>query len=389
MWGRKIRVLWFALLFSCSICAEEQEVDGYAPYDPQDVEQSRRLAVQDARQQAALQAGVEISTTSTAGHPQNDETTLRSTGVVKNARVLDEQAEGDLFHVHVAATTEPGNLPYRKKVVLTRFAVLHPSQMPDIAAIEDEYPKEIMRRLEASQRFLVNDATQYSVLEGSGPGSLERENREVVHRVAFQNNAQLVIAGTIVDAGSTPSTDVRSSVMGDWIPSLKKDVRRIEVDLYLYDGVNGNLISSQRYTATARGRVEMDRGVPFASRQFFHTDFGTAIEKVMAAQVQDLIKTMGCLPFMARVVRTEGETVFIDAGATSLVRPQDVLSVSRRESISPLLDMDGTTTLGHVEKYAGTVTIVQVQPLFSVAHLDRKGTRLTTGDYVLFRGSDE
>ncbi len=379
-------VVWVAFLpLLYAFCAEGAVVDGWAPYEPQDVDRSRYLATQDARSRAASEAGIELTATTVAGNPKEDEINLRTTGVVKEIAPVDEKIEGDLFHVRVAAKAAAGSaLPYRKKVAVTRFSVLHPSQVPDIAALPEEYPKELMRRLESSGRYLIRDATQYSVLDGDGPMSLKRENREVVHRVATLTDAQLVIAGVVLDAGTTSS-----SGLGEWIPVLGESARQIEVDVYLYDGINGNLLEVRRHVATAHGLVGVDRELPFSSRRFFETPFGGAVETVIAAQLRDLTRAIECVPFTARVVRTEGDTVYVDAGATSLLKPEDVLSVSRLEPMLPILDMDSASVLGNTEKYAGTVTIVQVQPLFSVAHVDRKEARLSTGDYVHFRGASE
>jgi|GEM_PF-1542468 len=370
------------LAFSYSVCAEELVVDGFSPYEAKAIDQSRYFAIQDARQQAGLQTEMELSTTTDPGNSAEDVVNLRNLGIVRNNTLIDERVEGDLFRVQMAATTGPGvYLPYRKKVVLTRFSVLHPSHIADIAALPEEYPKEIMRRLEGSGRFLVWDATEYSILNGDGPISLtRRENREEVRRVAALSDAQLVIAGIILDAGSTISQGFRT-----WIPGLEDNTRQIEIDLYLYDGINGNLLYTRRHVATAHGQVVVDREIPFASRRFLDTDFGSAVEKALIAQVRDVTEAMECLPFTARVIRTESDRVFINAGATSLLRPGDILSVSKREPMLPLLDLNNTSTLGTVDKYAGTITIVQVQPLFSIAHIDQVGVKLITGDYIHFR----
>ena len=382
-------VAWMAfLLFLCPMgCwAAGTVADGWAPYDPTDVESARRLATQDARQQAAAEAGVEVFSTTTSGNPQDDTTTMHTTGVVSNSTTISEQVEGELYHVRVAANTAPDStLSYRKKIALTRFSVLHPEQVPDISALPEGYPEEILHRLENSHRFLVRDATQYSVLDGDGPLSLKRENRDVVHRVAALTDAQFVIAGVILDAGSTPPKGLQEWVPPGVVPGFGESTRQIEVEVYLYDGINGNLLSVYRHVATAHGQVSLDRAIPFASKRFFGTDFGKTVENVIASQVQDLTKAIECLPFIARIVHTEGDRIFIDAGATSLLRPGDVLSASRLEPMLPILEMDSTATLGNVEKYAGTVTIAQVQPLFSIARIDHKEVRLSTGDYVHFK----
>lgn len=234
--------------------------------------------------------------------------------------------------------------PPKKKIVFTQFDVADILQVNDINNIYDGLPAALSSRMESGTGFL-STASRYSI-----PAGGETTRQQAIVQIAGETGAQFLIAGTVVDAGTDRGT------------------RHIEIELNVYDGFSGTALLSRRYEDQTDGDVRVGDDIPFGSRAFFDTDYGSAISRVIDTAVKGIRVALKNVPFAAHIVRAEGKKVLLDAGSNSLLKPGYQLVAYTNEPNNPVNDLLGAK-LGDVEHPADMITLTDVQPQFSIGQL--------------------
>lgn len=406
-----------ALLFGASVAAQTIEAEGVAAIAADGRDQARQRAVQDALHQASLSASALVQGSSSVNGAGELKENLQVTtnARVANHTVLQEWESNGLLHVLVRAEVQDEAPPcgttsaapaaaavQRKKVTVTRFYVANPIQVEDLADIRNGYPQELLRRLGVRGGVLPVNATS-SLLPGGGEADPDSPgNRDLIRRIAEQTGSQLVISGVIRDAGSGAETlrpyvgwqgsekGRRSEIGLPW-PGVAVGVkpeasqRRLDVEVFVHDGLTGALVARQRQAAVTNGRVVVGRDIPFASAAFFATPFGSVVDQTLNSETAAIGRDLDCLPFAANIVRIDGKKIYIDAGATSKLAVGDKLTVYRKNSFMPVAGLSASA-LGIPETLATTLTLTQVQPLFSVGEpaVEPGKAGIQVGDLVRF-----
>lgn len=396
------------------------EAEGVAAMDAGGREKARQFAIQDAVRQAEISYAARVESGSTAGITGISRESLRVTPTtwVSNYTVLREWTDDSLLHVRIRAQIVPPDTAcgsnkqasgkYKKKIAVTRFKTADSLQVDDITDIWNGYPLEILRRLDADSVAVPTNRSPSLLTSLREPNPDAPANQEIIRQIAAQTGSQFVISGIILNAGvgkesirpywgwpgneSGRRFELRlpwNSIAVGVKPSASE--RRIEVEIFLHDGLTGAAIARHRDAADSSGNVAVSRDKPFASAAFFATDFGQTVNQLLDKEVNAIKQELACLPFMATIVRMDGRKVYIDAGRTSLLSPGDKLMVYHRDPSSPVTTLDAQLPLGIPESPATTVSITQVQPLFSVGQLaaDPLKVSVQVGDLVRSESESE
>lgn len=380
-----LRGALFALLFALqapAVQAAPAEAEGVALVAEGGVERARQLAIRDALEQLGLRSAARVDVAAGASTRGK---TLESSRVQPAAEfdrytVVREWQTGQLLHVRVQVKDEEArprgnvNLGYRKKIVVTPFHVRSSPQLDDVDNIATRLPQELLRRMTGSGKFLGKDSPYVISPGASGPSN----DLAAVRRIAAMYDAQFVIAGEIVDA----SNFGKPAYYG----LIRKDARRIEIAFYVYDGLSGALVARRTAVAEGVGEQRIGRDKPFGSASFAATPFGGAILRALDEGVARIAQDLAPLPFMAKIVQVQGNQVFIDAGSTSSVAPGDQLVIYRLDARQQVYGNDPLVPLGTVEAPVGTLSIVQVQPGFSIGRIEPASAakQVSAGDLVRF-----
>jgi len=183
---------------------------------------------------------------------------------------------------------------------------------------------------------------------------------------------QFVVSGVIRDMGITKHL-------------LGAQVRHLEVDVVVHDGITGAEVARHRLNESVvdGGLFDFPTTAPVMNDKFYASPFGQRVNRVLDKLVGMLVGDLNAQLFTARVIRTEGKQVFFDAGGTANVQVGDVLSAYQLEPRS-VNDLAGQRALGFSEKPTTVLVVTQVQRLFSVGELDSETTRLGPGDVLRF-----
>jgi hypothetical protein len=369
---------------------QRTQAEGVAAIGASGRDEARQAALRDALRQAALSVESQVEGTErlNAANVPLQSLHVRPTQQVTHYSILREWEDQGLYHVTVSAEVGQGKVAAecatrahapKKKVAFIPFGVANSIQVDDINNILDGLPSELSRRLEASGEFLPIYVLRSIPREDNTP------QREAVMRIAKESGAQFLVSGTIVDAGASQGSP---GIFGTLLGRSRK--RHFEIEFTVYDGLTGTRILLRRLDEVAEGDVMVGRDKPFGSRVFFETEFGQAANRLVDDATKEIRAALECLPFSANIVRVEGNKVFLDAGGTSLLRPGDKLIAYSRDFYHPTVGLGNTGALGVQERPVATVTLIQIQPRFSIGDLPEDTSKLgiNVGDTVRFEFVD-
>lgn len=271
----------------------------------------------------------------------------------------------------------PGHV-FRKKILATAFAVNRQAQVADIDNIAQNFPRELMLRLENSRKFLSRnspDLLSYTMQQ-------ETPSVQLIKQVAAEHDSQFVIAGEIRNAG----VQVEKKYFGLW----ENHKRHIDIEFAIYDGLSGALLARHNLQRQTEDQSMVGRDKPFGSAVFFATSYGKALDAMLAEAEQLITQDLAPFPLLAKILKVGNGQVVLDAGATSAIAAGDLASVEAAQNELPTLGLRSHQSrpamYGMAQTNVGKLAIIQVQYLFSVGELSAeiKPAQLHVGDYVRF-----
>jgi len=359
------------------------EVEGTAVITDAGIGKARQTAINDAIRQAAVQAGAHIQSKSEISNSVLvvDNVKVRATGKVRDVKIIDEwkDQEEELYTVRIRADVvedidaqlHKKDMQYRRKIAVLQFDVLDRRQIHDVPNIEVAMAKEFARRLANNQLFLTKDASQYSLVESSEPyRALGLSMREIVVTLANNLGVQFIITGTIMDMGTTKHP-------------LFIRLRHVELEIKVWDGIAGTLVSQRRLNSSAWDNRIFDfpTTIPTMNDKYYASPIGKETNHIMAQLVDEIGNDIKALPFMARVMRATGKSVYLDVGSISDIQVGDVL-MSYKLAEDPEFAVAGGEFLGYPEQPATVIVVKKVQPNFSIGELESESPKLNPGDVV-------
>ncbi|MBS1186392.1 MAG: hypothetical protein H6R04_410 [Burkholderiaceae bacterium] len=361
--------------------AEPVEIEGIAQITDAGIEQARQEAIGKALKRATELGGITLESServSPSGE-RLESSRLRAADAPPEYAIVHERVEGKRVHVRLRfenlnAPNERAAMPsYKKKIVVTSFASQTPAQTDTSYR---DFANELMFRLEKSNHVLAR-FSEYAVPAASS-GETERAIRMAVRRIAARYDSQFVVSGEVLESQS-PGKFL-------WLGKHGHGKRQFEVRVAVYDGLTGTKLMQHRIDRFVDNSGEVGSDKPFGSSDFYATEYGAKVRETIEATAASILKGIENIPFTARVVRTSGNRIYIDAGATSLIAPGDNLVSYRAQSEWEAADVHSHYEPPVAESPFASLTITQVYPLFSIGELraNQKGVKVQPGDLVRF-----
>lgn len=289
-----VLLVWVCCLLAPSLLqAKDLIVEGAAAFSGHGVAEARRLALEDALWQASAQLGAEIQgeTLFGASDVLHEHITLRTRAQIPGYRVLDEWQDQDLYWVRILVDTQTASCGIRSpaRIGAIQFPLRYPAQQqaPGLHGLELGVPNEILHRLSLDPNLLPYRAEVRSLFELKPdlPNLRAATIRDRVQTIAREMEIDYLLAGMIVDVG--------------WenIGRLMHRFRRqAEVEVYLFDGVSGELLLQRRASREAKGSVVFNDSVAFGSQRFYQSDYGETFTWVLDQLSRDLRQRLVCSP---------------------------------------------------------------------------------------------
>ena len=380
----------FVLLIGWASLAEAfvVEVQGQAPIAGS-INHARQQALEDAMRQASLRAEAHVVSTQlmSKGLITQDDIELKSQANIKDVEVLWEGAEQGIYNVTIRADVKPmqmcqqGN-SLRKAVAVTGFGLVSAKQtsLGQLQNIEQDLARVFINTFNDSGQMHALDASHIGLY--SNPKfapSVQNQQRHLTTSMALAQNlgAQYIVSGIVrgLDTLSTAADRVEQDE--SWLSLVgltdEPTERQFVVDVFVHDGFSGALIFSNTYATQGNWNLDRMANVRFASPAFWRSNYGHAVKDLLAGAIDDVSMSLRCQPFMAKIIRTEGKRLHIEALAGAGIRPGDKFSIYRSGTFYNL-DLEPRIELTNTDMKA---TVSQVQPQFIVAELSMSAQQLS------------
>lgn len=380
----------FVLLIGWASLAEAfvVEVQGQAPIAGS-INHARQQALEDAMRQASLRAEAHVVSTQlmSKGLITQDDIELKSQANIKDVEVLWEGAEQGIYNVTIRADVKPmemcqqGN-SLRKAVAVTGFGLVSAKQtsLGQLQNIEQDLARVFINTFNDSGQMHALDASHIGLY--SNPKfapSVQNQQRHLTTSMALAQNlgAQYIVSGIVrgLDTLSTAADRVEQDE--SWLSLVgltdEPTERQFVVDVFVHDGFSGALIFSNTYATQGKWNLDRMANVRFASPAFWRSNYGHAVKDLLAGAIDDVSMSLRCQPFMAKIIRTEGKRLHIEALAGAGIRPGDKFSIYRSGTFYNL-DLEPRIELTNTDMKA---TVSQVQPQFIVAELSMSAQQLS------------
>ncbi|GAB6040491.1 flagella assembly protein FlgT middle domain-containing protein [Endothiovibrio diazotrophicus] len=363
------------------------EIGGEAPVHSWDLEQARRAALKDAVVRASELGPVSGAARLMQVTRGSGELPMEGTGY----RIVSQEVAGDWVYLVVELDVGTGVQceqlsHYRKKVAVTAFPMVRVAQgrRREVSFLEQGVPRELGRRLEEQRLYRVTELAPRhpftGVVDGSRALNRAAVDPAVIAAIGEEQGVQAVVAGIIRDAAIEYGTHYEyETPIGDKPFSTGDDARTIELEVMVYDAASGALLEDRTFREKAAGEVLLETDSPSGlSRAFLDSDFGRAVDRLLRHAALTVDFALACRPFMARVVRVEGDDIYIDAGLDAAVKKGDRFNalITTRDAFAAGA---GAPTLQEVP--AGTLTVVKSEPGFSIGRI-RQENAIRPGDLV-------
>lgn len=414
--------LWAAFLLAGPATAEVYRAEGMASLESGLVA-ARQQAIEDAVRQMAMTHAGTLQATSRLDNGELSESSMTGPLTLPGTpRVLQEsQRDGLLFVTVEVDTAEPVSAAeaagasasqacarpatpagrfLTRRLVSTYFEVSQPQDAGDLGNLATWLPSELSRRLNALRDVRALDAGNVSLFPG-GKVQEPWQASDAVRDIGRREEVQFVLAGRVLDTGVTRKeprlgafggasgseaglyyTGPLAGLFGASARVVPVE-RRFAVEYWLYDALTGGVLATATVATTARGAVHDSSLRVFDLSRFQQNDYGRSVATLLDGVAGKLANTMHCLPFAARVVRVDGDRVYLGAGTLDGLASADRLIVYKQQPQTEIRRGDGVV-LGLPERVIGDVELLQVQPRLAVAMLRNARGKVDVGDWVRF-----
>jgi hypothetical protein len=306
----------------CSFSASSQwyETQGYARTDGTSVEIARTKAMENALKKALLVSGASVSSVQQVvnGLLTQDHISIRASGSVNSIELVDEIHNDNLITVTIRADIFPQEkkcfaISFKKSLLVTRSHLLYREQasVGEIYLIDKAIMRRLVGRLNQQSSFtksnnIINNKTDFSRLNDSLASD---KIANLTQSLSERTDSQYIMFSEI------SNISFEKQATNGWL-FWQQGIypRNFAINIYLYNGLNGELVWQESYQSTApwtftkRIKVDVDGNV------FWQSDYGIMVDKVIDKIVQDIDENIMCEPSRGKIIKVAGNQITINLG---------------------------------------------------------------------------
>jgi hypothetical protein len=347
-----------------------------------DMEFARDLAYRRALRDASTQANVRVTSTEIAsnGFITQDNIRMQSNADFELIDVVSEEVKGNVLTLKLRAQvasapfcTPSKSQNYNKRVAVLGFSRqnMDDATLGQLDAIEREMPQRIALTMSSFGGLRVQPATHiglYPDVVNAPSRSMPDYTVAELSRIGRDLGVQYVISGVIRDMSNRGEYQREEHLIQPLLNLISEPepiTRRISVDVYVYEAYSGALVHRSAYSDEGEWTESQFARAGFGAQNFWKSDYGFAVERVIEDVSQDMAQLMNCQPFMAEILQAEGKQLRINAGALDGLRPGDTLTVYRtKEHYEHPFRVDAS-----MDRVETQVKVGRVQPHFAFAEV--------------------
>lgn len=223
--------------------------------------------------------------------------------------------------------------------------------------------------IQSGQFIVLERADVEGVLEEQNFGASGRATSTGGAKIGAMNRAQILIKGAITEfemqeSGGGQGLNIKGFSLGS-----SSSNAHVAVIIYLYDTTTGQVLDSQRCEGKAEsgglsiGVAQRDWG--FGTSGFKSTPLGKATQMAIDNAVVYITRKMASVPWQGRIVKAEGDKLYLNVGRSGGINVGDEFNVYREGEA--LIDPESGLNLGAEATKIGRVQVTQVQDKFAIA----------------------
>ncbi|MGN5148931.1 flagellar assembly protein FlgT [Aeromonas enteropelogenes] len=355
----KLPLLLTLLLASLNAHAELIEAQGSAAILG-DEAYAREQATRDALRQAMLASGAAVSSIQRLenGSLRSEQIQIRSGGDIRQYRLKREEVRNGRMYITLVADIQAERQicqtqHYAKDLTLVRLRMRNPDQASYGAL--DDMPANLSRRMFENLANAPQGVAVRQWLDENlriDPLHLQQGDRsalEEIKALSLRTDSQYLVLGSIDDLSIEPQ--------GNQLTSWFEDpVRNFRMQLYLFDGINGSLLSRKEYQGRATWTFDKRAQVGSSGGQFWQSSYGQEVNYQLQQAAQDLVSQLSCAPVTARIVGQNERGPYINLGRRNGVELGDQFRVQHN---ADFIDPYGKSRMMR-NPAAGLFEVVQV-----------------------------
>ena len=339
--------IWLILLLALPVQANWIKARGSAPIVNGDTEFAREQATQDALRQAMLQAGASVSSIQNLsnGALTRDMFQIRANSEIRQYNLLEEERQNDRLFVTlrayiVADRSRCSGAQYAKGITLIRFRLADSDQARhgQIYELNSEITRQLFNRLSGlSQNFVTRRWLDENL--GLDPRRLlqgENSYHRQLQSLAAETDSQYLLFGVLQDISLR---DAQGNLLEQW---LDDPIRHFSMQLYLFDGLTGELSEQKNYQGEAVWSFDKQEQVDVSGQKFWNSAYGMEISAQLNRAVQDLQLKLQCTNPIARIMRIDGDNYHINLGKRNGIKTGDHFYIEQRADFTDGFGRDRT-----------------------------------------------
>ncbi|XPF93778.1 flagellar assembly protein T N-terminal domain-containing protein [Colwellia sp. RE-S-Sl-9] len=330
---KKLLILLSFALTSFSAFTQWYETQGQAHIANGNHQSARTTAMENALKRALLVAGASVSSVQQVinGVLTQDQISVRASGTVNSFELIEETYKGDLLTVKIRADIFPQekqcfSADYRKSVLLTRGNILNREQanIGKIYALDTEVIRKLSDKINKEGYYL---DSKLAIKSKSGFSryneSMQYEKiKNLAMSLSDHTDTQFIMFIEFPDLSLTQRTN---SELKFW----QKDHfdRHFKINLYIYNGSNGELVLDKQYHNTAPWTFDKREPIDVTSNTFWLSEYGNSIDRTLDMMISDIDENMMCQPTRGKIVQVAGDTILFNLGENQGVKVGDEFSL--------------------------------------------------------------
>ena len=313
--------------------AQWYEAQGHASIDRDTVEIARTKAMENALKKALLVAGASVSSIQQVvnGLLTQDQLSIRASGSVNSIELIDEIHSNNVISVTIRADIFPQEkkcfaLDFKKSILLTKSHLKHRehANIGNIYQLDSAIIRLLNKKLQlqssySASKALLKSSTQFSRLNASFN---EEKIKQLAISLADTTDSQYILFSEINDISFEQQ---RSNSWKIWEQGTYP--RNFDFTLYLYSGVNGELIWQENYQNTDIWDFNKRKSIDVNSSIFWQSKYGNMISSLLDRMVSDIDENIMCEPSEGKILQVKGSQIMINLGRHHGVKIGDEFSL--------------------------------------------------------------
>ncbi|MBU2869998.1 flagellar assembly protein T N-terminal domain-containing protein [Colwellia sp. E2M01] len=329
-------LLLIIIVCSPAVNAQWYETQGYANSKGVSIEVARTQAVENALKKALLVSGASVSSVQQVvnGLLTQDQISIRASGSVNSIELVDEIHSGNLITVTIRADIFPQEkkcfaVDFKKSLLITRSHLVHREQanIGEIYNIDKSVMVKLGELLNQHSTFtktstIIDNKTDFARLNNS----LASDKISLLTQsLSDSTNSQYVMFSEITNL----SFDEQST--NGWM-FWQQGIypRDFGLNVYLYNGLNGQLVWQNSYSNSAPWTFLKRIKVDPSSNAFWQSEYGVMVTAIVSKVIKDIDENIMCEPSQGKILKVQGNQVTVDLGRDNGLKIGDEFSLLHR-----------------------------------------------------------